>query len=85
MNGGQLGLQNVEQSASIAVPLPDKTPSVDEVVFESHRFAARVESLLSSLEQGGAGDAYGIRITRALLGSLVESLNEMGPMSSRMR
>lgn len=45
----------------------------------------RGESMLSSLEDSGAGDAYGIRITRALLGSLVESLSDFGPTLARVR
>ncbi|MEI8256295.1 MAG: hypothetical protein WCJ30_11545 [Deltaproteobacteria bacterium] len=46
-------------------------------------FGRRIESRLAALERSGSCGSYEMQIARALLGSLLDAIDEMGPVASR--
>ncbi len=53
--------------------------SLPEAIAEAQRLASLIEELLAHREEGGAdeGDAYGMRLARALAQSLIDQLAEL--------
>ncbi len=62
-------------------------PGIDvqsqETASELKVFGHRIESLLATHERGGSCGVYQMQIARGLLGSLLDAIDEMGPVRSR--
>ncbi|MEI8256833.1 MAG: hypothetical protein WCJ30_14255 [Deltaproteobacteria bacterium] len=59
--------------------LRDDAPSIDEIESEAKVFAFHVEAMLSAVERQGTCQPYQTQVARALLGSLLEALDELRP------
>ncbi len=75
-------VQSTFDASSALVP-NDAMASMSRIDLEVKVLGQHMEGLLTAIERGGACESYQMQIARALLGSLIDAIEEMGQLGSR--